>query len=339
MKSLFDKTNIKNVELKNRFIRSAVWEGIADSEGHIYNNYLELYDKISRGGIGLIILGYSTIFSYDKPSNNISGIYDDSFIEGYKKVIDVIHKNGSKAVCQIVLGKEYVNKKDKFSSYDFTDDYKREYIEDIIDSFTMAALRVKKAGFDGVQLHCAHGYFLSRTLSPLYNKRTDEYGEKRYRLITEVYESVRKVVGDDYVIGMKINCCDKEEQGAKFQDCYDTCIAVDKLGIDFIEISGGNFYESKFRGKESVYKEEAIKIAENVKCSVALVALNRTIENMNNILNSSYIEYMSLARPIICENDLIKKYENDNSYKPRCVSCGKCYVDEKGNKCILNKRA
>lgn len=337
MKDLFEITNIKNVKLRNRFIRSAVWEGIANEEGHIGENYVKLYSDLSSGGIGLIISGYCTIFSYDKPSSNIAGIYNDSFIDEYKNIVNIIHNNGSKVICQIVLGKEYVNRDDNFSSYDFTDDFKEEYIEDIINSFATAALRVKNAGFDGVQLHCAHGYFLSRTLSPLYNKRTDEYGSEKYKLIKEVYKRVREAVGEEYLVAMKINSIDKEENGSGFEECYSTCIELDKLGIDLIEISGGNFKDTKFKGKESIYKESGSEIAKDVKCKVAIVASNRSLENMTEVINNTNIEYMSMARPFICEPNLINRWESGDKTKSKCITCGKCYVNEDGNKCVLNK--
>ncbi|MGL4106955.1 NADH:flavin oxidoreductase [Clostridium sp. LP20] len=337
MNELFGKSTIKNVELKNSIIRSAVCEKLADDKGHLLENYKKLYEELAKGGVGLIITGYTTIFPYDKPSNNMSGIYDDSFIDEHKEVVDIIHKEGAKVISQIVLGKEYINEKDGFKSYDFTDEFKDEYIEDIIQAFANAAIRVKKAGFDGVQLHCAHGYFLSRTLSPIYNKRSDEYGREKYKLITEVYKGVREVVGEDYLISIKINTRDKEPEGANFDICYKTCIELDKVGIDLIEISGGDFYDSKYINREGIYKIEADKVAREVKCKVAVVGLNRSLNSIEEILRITNIGYISMARPFICQPDIVNKFLFGEEDKAKCISCGKCYTDEYGNQCAINK--
>ena len=336
MKGLFDKCKIKNIESKNRFIRSATWEGLCDEEGHINDNFYNMYENIAKGGIGIIITGYATVFSYDKPSKCIAGIYDDSFIPEYKKLVDIIHKNNALVIAQMVLGKEYKNA--SYESYGFEDSMKNEYIEDIINKFSEAALRVKKAGFDGVQIHSAHGYFLSRVLSPIYNKRTDSYGENKEKLLVEIYKKIRETVGDDFIVGLKINSHDPEPLGGDFNQCLKTCIALDKLNIDFIEISGGDFKLSKNLKMESIYKEYAEKVANEVICKVALVALNRTPKNMEQILNSTKIEFMSLCRPIICEPNLINRWKSGDLNKAKCISCGKCYVDEHGNQCILNKK-
>lgn len=337
IKNLFESSNINNITINNRFIRSAICEKLADEEGHIGESYYDYYDRISKGNVGLIITGYTTIFPYDKPSQNMTGIYDDSFIEEQKKVAYIIHENGGRVLSQIVLGKEYINEKSGFESYDFTDEFTKEDIKNIIDAFVDGAVRMKKAGFDGVQLHCAHGYFLSRTLSPIYNKRKDEYGKHRYKLIKEVYEGVRKAVGKEFIVAMKINCEDKEKEGASFKECYETCIELDALGIDLIEISGGTFGDIKYKNKEAIYKEAAEKIAKDVKCPIALVGLNRTLENMKYILNTTDIEYVSLARPFICEINLINRWIKGQQSRSKCISCGQCYTDEKGNQCILNK--
>lgn len=337
MKKLFQVTKLKNIDIMNRFIRSAICEKLADDKGHIMPNYKKYYEKLAEGEVGIIITGYTTVFSYDKPSINMTAIYDDTFIYENEEVVKAIHQKGSRVISQIVLGNEYIYDKDNFKSYNFTDEFKNEYINDIIQGFVNAAIRVKKAGFDGVQIHCAHGYFLSRTLSPIYNKRTDDYGKNKYKLIEEVYTAVREAVGEDYIVGIKINCRDNEEEGAKFDICYETCMKLDKLDIDFIEISGGDFKEEKYKNQESIYFNEASKIAKDVKAKVALVGLNRKVEELKKIIRETDIEYISMARPFICEPDLVRKFKSGKSKKAMCISCNKCYRDEEGNKCIINK--
>ncbi|KOR24004.1 NADH:flavin oxidoreductase [Clostridium sp. L74] len=338
MKSLFDKTCIKTMELKNRFVRSATWEGMATEEGHITERLLNIYEELAKGGVGLIITSYTTIFDYDKPSLKILGIYDDSFIEEYKILTDRIHKQDAKVLMQIVLGENYINKETGSEFYGLSENMPKDDIKAIVKAFVDAAKRAKKSEFDGIQIHGAHGYFLSRTLSPLFNIRIDKYGgseEKRGTLILEVYDEIRKAVGEDFHISIKINCSDFDEGGATFKECEFVCRKLSEKGIDSIEISGG---ENTWREKnktESIYKEYASKIAEEVDTPIILVGMNRSYDNMNEILNNSKIEYFSMSRPFIRELDLINKFKKGESERAKCISCGKCY-GEHGIRCIFN---
>ncbi|WP_123053619.1 NADH:flavin oxidoreductase [Clostridium sp. JN-1] len=337
MNSLFDITKINNMMLKNRFVRSATYEEMADKNGHITDKLFNLYKNLSEGGVGLIITSYTTIFRYDKPAPKILGIYDDSFVDEYKKLTDMVHKNNCKIIMQIVHGKEYINKEKGIKSLGLCDDMSRVDIDNIVKAFGNAAYRAKQANFDGIQIHAAHGYYLSRSLSHIYNTRTDEYGgpiENRARLILEVYDEIRSRVGSDFNIFIKLNCSDFEDGGADFNDCQYVCKALDKKGINAIEISGGDGIWNTNVNKESIYKDYAEKIAEEISAPVILVGLNRSICNMDRILNDSKIQYFSMARPFICEPDLINKWVNGLTTKSKCICCGNCFKDDKN--CILN---
>jgi len=227
-----------------------------------------------------------------------------------------------------------------------------EEIQILIDAFGDAALRAKKSGFDGVEIHGAHSYLLNMFLAPFFNRREDEYGgspEKRARIIYDIYDNARAKVGKEFPILVKLNCSDfMGDKGFTFADCKDVCRNLAARGIDAIEISGGpvfrtpkpdkdpsNFAEESI-GKESYFSAYAKEIAGEVDVPVILVGGNRSFDTMENILNDSDIEYLSISRPLLSEPDLINKWSKDRNYKPRCVSCNKCF-DENGNICILNR--
>ena len=338
MKTLFDTLTINETIIKNRFVRSAICEKLCTEDGHITKNYLDYYDKISKGNVGMIITGYTTIFPYDKPSPFISGLYDDSFIAENKKLCDIVHKNGSKIISQIVLGKEYINTDDNFKEFNFTDDFKPTYIEDIKEHFKNAAIRAYKAGFDGIQIHAAHGYFLSRSLSPLYNTRTDEFGINKEILLAEVFMEIEKYVPLDFIIGIKINSIDKEDGGIEKEQLYKTCILLDNFGVDFIEVSGGTYNNKENKRLQSIYKDDASHISNLVKCPVILVGNNRDFDSLTNLINKTNISMISLARPFISEINLINRWASGDLTKVKCISCGNYYTDSTGNKCILNKK-
>ncbi|MGL5507342.1 MAG: hypothetical protein ACRDB0_05505, partial [Paraclostridium sp.] len=180
-----------------------------------------------------------------------------------------------------------------------------------------------------------HGYLLSQFLDPYHNRRNDEYGgsiENRSRIIFEVYNAIRAKVGDDYHIGIKINSSDFRDSGASFDDCKYVVTNLDEIGIDSVEISGGDF--RSFKG-ESYFKDYASELASIVKCPIMLVGGNRTVPSMNNILNSTDIEYFSICRPLICEPDLINKFKENNDHKHKCVCCNQCMRNNK--LCVLHK--
>jgi 2,4-dienoyl-CoA reductase-like NADH-dependent reductase (Old Yellow Enzyme family) len=363
MKNLFDKTKIKNIELKNRFIRSATHEAMASADGNITDKLLQIYEDLAKGGVGLIITGFSYTISGESPSPKMLAAYDDSFIEGFKTLTDTVHKYDSKIIMQFAYGGSItrLNAKNrviwgpsavehlytKITPVEMT----VENIKTLIEAFGDAALRAKKGGFDGVQIHAAHGYMLNQFLSPYYNRRNDEYGgntENRAKIIFEIYENIRKKTGEDFIISIKINCQDfMENDGLQFEETKYICKKLDEMGIDLIEISGNVGYNqappvifetgiSKDTSKQSYFSKYAAEIAKTVKAPVSVVGGNRNFELMTEILNNTNISYFSLSRTLLSEPDLINKWQKDNNYKPKCLACNKCW-SLKGNICILNR--
>ena len=224
-------------------------------------------------------------------------------------------------------------------------------IKVIVAKFGDAAVRVKKAGFDAVEIHAAHGYLLSQFLTPYYNRRTDEYGgdiHNRARIIYEVIAEIRKRVGRSYPIMIKINFDDfmDKNQGLSQEESIEVFKRIDKLGIDMIEPSAVNLSSGEGKvpflkgintvDKQSYFKEVVMNIASVVNAKVILVGGNKNMDLMNEILNTTKIQYFSLSRTLLCEPDLINKWADNKDYKPKCVSCNKCW-DEIPNSCIFNR--
>ncbi|NFM46416.1 NADH:flavin oxidoreductase [Clostridium botulinum] len=364
MKSLFEKTNIKNLEIKNRFIRSATWDRMSEDDGHLNNEVIKRYEDLAKGGVGLIVTGYAFISKNEQPNPKMFAIYDDSFIEDYKVLVDRVHKYGSKIAIQIVYGgsqSEHPSAGEmniygpsavkNIVSGITPKEATKEDIRDIVRKFGDAALRAKKAGFDAVQIHAAHGYLLSQFLTLYYNRRNDEYGgdiHNRAKIIYETIEEIRKRVGNDYPIMIKINYDDLMEKnpGLTTEESIEVFKKMDELSIDIIEPSAANLSSGEanypFRTginsveKQSYFKEDVMKIASEVKAKVILMGGNRNINLMNEILNTTEIEYFSLSRPLLAEPDLINKWMDNKDYKQKCVSCNRCW-DGLSNCCIFNR--
>lgn len=364
MKDLFEKTSINNLEVKNRFIRAATWDEMADDNGHINDATIERYENLAKGGVGLILTGYAFISKDEQPNAKMFGIYDDSFIDEYKILVDRVHKHGSKIAMQIVYGgsqSEHPKASDmkifgpsavkNILTGITPKEASKEDIKAIVVKFKDAALRAKKAGFDAVEIHAAHGYLLSQFLTPYYNRRTDEYGgdiHNRARIIYEVIEEIRKTVGMGYPIMIKINFDDfmQDNKGLTMEESIQVFKKIDELGIDMIEPSAVNLSSGEgkvpfFKGintieKQSYFKDAVMNIASKVKAKVILVGGNKNINLMHEILNTTEIEYFSLSRTLLCEPDLINKWMDNKEYKPKCISCNKCW-DAVPNSCIFNR--
>ncbi|HSA06279.1 MAG TPA: NADH:flavin oxidoreductase [Candidatus Gastranaerophilales bacterium] len=364
MKNLFDKKEFKNLKFKNRFIRSAMHEGLADPDGGVSQDIINIYEDLAKGGIATIITGFAYTIEGENPSHRMLAAYDDKFIPGFKKLVDTVHKYDANIILQLASGgsqakfncrkrKIYApstveHKFTKIISIEMTE----SDIKHLVNAFGDAALRAKKAGFDGVQIHAAHGYLLSQFLSPYYNKRNDKYGgsiENRAEIIFETYRNMREKTGDNFPIFIKINCSDfMEDEGLTFDDSRFICQKLDKMGIDFIEISGNvGFNEvqpqiirpdiNKDKTKQCYFSKYAAIISEEVNVPVAVVGGNRNFEMMTELLNSSKIECFSLARTVLCESDIVKKWQDNTAYEPKCISCNQCWSLKQGNICVFNR--
>ncbi|MEG0297275.1 MAG: NADH:flavin oxidoreductase [Clostridium sp.] len=366
MKTLFDKTKLLNMEMKNRFIRGALWEDLADEKGHMTPELSNIYEELAKGGVGTIITGYSFVTEDEQPNPGMMGIYDDSFIPEYREFTDKIHSLGSNIIMQIVYGgfmtKFNVGERTIWgpstiqneATGTWAKEMAKEEIKSLVNDYAKAARRIKESGFDGVEIHGGHGYLLSQFLSPYYNKREDEYGgsiENRGRIIFEIFEAMREAVGKDFPILIKLNSADYVKEGGLTQD--DSLYVAKKLadlGIDAIEVTGGNESIKEVRDnnlgaartkvviskeRESYFKDYATKLSNIVDIPVILIGGNRHLDVMEELLNNTNIEYFTLSRPLTAEPDLINRWVSGDRTKPKCLSCNQCYKTP-GKRCILN---
>jgi 2,4-dienoyl-CoA reductase-like NADH-dependent reductase (Old Yellow Enzyme family) len=361
MKSLFDQTDSAGLHLKNRFFRSATRDGLADERGQVTEELVQLYENLAKGGVGTIITGHAYVTDVEQSKQpRQMGIYDDSLIDGYKRLTETVHRHDANIVLQVscVGAQTYAGGDERLiwgpsqvedlASRIIPKEMSQEEILYLQHAFADAALRAKEAGFDGVQIHAAHGYVLNKFLTPYYNRRTDEYGgtiDNRARMLVETYSAIREKVGSEYPILIKINCADFMAQGMTFAESTYVCKKLVGLGLDAIEVSGGSHSSRTNEGpvriikrdQEHYFKRYAVEIAHEVDAPVILVGGNRDFSSMEQILNQTEIEYFSLSRPLICESDLINRWQEGNLKPARCISCNKCLGLETTT-CILNSK-
>ena len=348
-KSIFEEVQLKNLKLKNRIIRGSVGDLCGLIDGKINEESLKLYNQLSDDGVGLIITGCANVADYYQMENlNNFRIDKDEYIPEYQKLTSLVHNNGAKilmqifhvgGVTQVKTDKIYAPSSIKIPSTNRTsNEMSKDDILRIEQNFVDAAVRAQKAGFDGVDIHAAHHYLLSEFLSPIFNKRNDEYGgndENRARMLIEIIEKIRKAVRPDFIISMKINCEDGYPGGITQEGFLTACKLAEKAGVDMIQVSGMEWWFGKIKPKTPVFLDQTKLLADIVKIPVVLVGGLRDVDTLENAINNNNIEFVSLARPLICEPDIVKKWKNGYKGKSICLNCNNCL--KKGFCVLLDK--
>lgn len=323
MKTIFDKTGIKNLKLKNRLFRSATWEALADENGHFDEEIYNIYDQLAAGGVGCIISGFTSVSDNDRYFGGMARLSNDGLIPEHKRLTDTVHAHNVPIIAQLALG-EYQNKEiSKLTDSD---------IDRIREMFVRAADRAVLAGYDGVQIHAAHGFFLSRYISPAHNRRANPE-----QLIIDIAKAVCERYPELHIT-MKINSSDFMYGGLDENGSMRICLACVPY-LDSIEVSGNGTSVGGIKTgvNEAYFKEFALALAEKIDIPVILVGGHRSIDNMNNVLNEGKIEYLSLSRPLIREPDLINRWQRGECSPAKCVSCNMCYRTP-AHKCIFRLR-
>jgi 2,4-dienoyl-CoA reductase-like NADH-dependent reductase (Old Yellow Enzyme family) len=366
MAELFESIEIKGLRLKNRSVRSATWTGMAEPDGRYSNKLIKLTTSLAKGEVGLIITGFAYVLPNGKALAGQAGIHNNAMIPRLKEATKKVHKAGGKICMQIVhagaqtLIRENKNQPIWGPSPVLNKVFQKtpkamsqREIKHTVNAFAKASERVKKAGFDGVEIHGAHGYLVSQFLSPATNKRTDKYGgslENRSRFLFQIYRAVRKSVGKDFPVLIKLNCKDYVRGGLKDTDAISVAKRLDKMGIDAIEVSGGvpaagdlGPARLKIRkaSDEAYFLSIAKKIKKQVSVPIILVGGIRSFNRVNDILKTGQADLVSMSRPFIREPHLIKRWKMGNHKKATCISCNKCFptgMSREGLHCAVERR-
>ena len=278
----------------------------------------------------MIITGLTSIIRHDAEIGGGAKFYDDRFIAGHKRLTDAIHKHGALVMMQTAIVDGPV------------DELATEQVENIVRLFGDAARRAEEAGYDGVQIHAAHFFYLSKFISPLQNHRTDRYGGDqlgRSRILYEILKDMREKTSPGFLITMKINSTDEYPGGLTEKDFLVSCKLMADAGIDAIEVSGNGTSHTGIKAgqDEGYFRGAAMSLAALVDVPVVLVGGLRSVEKINQYLDETRIEYISLSRPLVREPNLIRRWQDGDTRPSLCVSCNTCYRTP-GHQCIFNLR-
>jgi 2,4-dienoyl-CoA reductase-like NADH-dependent reductase (Old Yellow Enzyme family) len=364
MSKLFEPGEINGMKLANRFVRSATWEGMAADDGACTPKLIDLMVNLAQGGVGLIISSHAYVSPEGQAGPWQIGVYDDKLIPGLEAMAAAVHENGGKIVMQLAHAGYFANAEltgqtpqAPSNVEGFAKGARQEMsaddIQGVVNAYGAAAQRAQTAGFDGVQIHSAHGYLLSQFLSPAFNHRKDEYGgdiQNRARALVEVLREVRQAVGTDFPVLVKINCQDFIENGLQPDDARQAAKMLVENGIDAIELSGGVLVGGKLSPsrmgiksaeKEAYFQNEARAFKENIQVPLILVGGNRSFQVADQMIHEGVADYISLARPLIREPGLVNRWKSGDLGKATCVSDNMCFAPAmkgEGIYCLTEER-
>lgn len=309
-----------HLKLKNRLVMPPMATAKSAGEGMVSRELCDYYrERALYSHMGLIITEHSYITVQGKAGDNQLSMASDDVLESMKMLTDTIHETdvkiaaqinhaGSRALsektgCEPVGPSAVLHPNGSKGALELPRELTKAEIREITEEFAQAARRAKEAGFDGVEIHSAHGYLLNQFYSPLTNKRTDEYGadtmENRTRFHVEVIKAVRAMVGDDYPVAIRLGGCDYREGGSTVEDCVEACKIFEKAGVDLLDITGGLFgYIRPGHTEPGYFKEMSGAVKKAVKIPVLVTGGVKTMSAAEELLREECADLIGVGRAI-----------------------------------------
>jgi NADPH2 dehydrogenase len=358
MSNLYSEIVVRNTKFKNRIVMPPmVCSGFTGEDGLITIKNVERYRDRARGGVGLIIIEATCINQTGRLSPIQLGLWSDDQIEGFSRIAKYCHEYDAKALVQIHHAGLAVAPgvtEDSVAPSDFQGLSRPNQVIRaraltlaeiglLQDEYVAAAVRAKKAGLDGVELHGAHGYLISQFFSPLMNKRVDDYGGslvKRTRFAAEIIAKIRQAVGPDFIISCRMGC-DEPDIESSIQIAQE----LEKAGIDMLHISTGmtNFIESKtvelpvpkyFHYNWIVYGGTLIK--EKLKVPVIVANGIRTPVEATYLVEQNLADFVAIGRGLLVDPDWANKGQQ-YAHVTACIRCKACSYHDMGKRCPQTK--
>lgn len=324
MKKLLSPIKIGKIQMENRLVFPPLATGKSEENGHISDELLAYYDEKSKGGLlQLIIVEHSYVNLQGKVSDRQASVADDSSIEGFHRLSQIIHKNKARAIVQINHGGAVSHDKTGFpviapSSLEhpwqkgrIPEPMTTEQIHAIVEDYQKAAIRVQKAGFDGVEIHSAHTYLLNQFYSPFGNQRTDEYGgslENRLRVHVQIIKAVREAAGPDFLLALRLGACDYKEGGNTIEDGVEAAKILVRAGVDLLDISGGYCgSQNPCSDAPGYFSDSSTAIKNAVDVPVILTGGIVTAQQAEELLNKGAADLIGVGRAVLQDSNWAKK--------------------------------
>lgn len=336
---MFETKLLKGKEVKNIFMRSATNEFYFNEDGVMTKEYLDYYEQFAGNEVGIIITGHAYVTEQGRASVLQLNPSHNENKEIFKELTRKVHEKGSRILLQLahsgskarlaVTKMEAVGPNDEEGCRSLSE----EDMKGIIEAFCKTAKLAEETGFDGVQIHCAHGYLLSSFIDSHKNHREDNYGgsiENRVRLALNITKAIKSTVSEDFIIAAKVDADTNSPS-----DFIEMGKLLETAGIDLIEVSGMS-YSQLPRDAQAYWLEQCKLLKQNTSVPIAIVGGIYNKSCAQRCLDEG-IDIISMSRPLISEPNLIRQWKEENEETSRCLRCGQCFNKERGKTCILNK--
>lgn len=327
MKSIFDNPNFGEFKLNSRIVRTGLWESQDELQKNLSADIFLRYETLAKNNVGLITTELISMYTHDRFSDYTHYINSPNFVREFKKVTSIVNQYNVPIFAQVGFVNCNVNGKQMLEVNDLT----IEDIRKIQADYLMAAKKVAFAGFDGIQLSIGNNYYLSRIMNPFENQRTDDYGGNTYnrvRIALEIIKLIKKTT--NLHVSCRVNLYQDEE------DSLEICKLLADNGADSLQITKflSPQYFRKGQDNQNMLVDFTDRVASEVDIPVILGGGMSDMNRINDLINSTSIDFISMQRPFIRDPEFLTKWKNGESDVSECKTCNNCYW-KKASVCLI----
>ena len=324
MKDLFDYVEFGDLKLNSRIVRTGLWESQREKSGNLTPEIYNRYENIAASGVGLIITELFSLYPRDVFSKYSLTTNYTRFVREAKDLTDLVHVYDVPIFAQ--LGFVQFNKKAEQNIK--IDDISIDDIRKIQTDYIIAAQKIDYAGFDGIQLALGNYYFLSRFISPYFNHRQDKYGGNtlnRLRMVLEIIKVIKK--NTNLHINCRLNAFDIQKGGMTIEETIEIAKLLEKHGVDSLQITRPRSpqYFSRENYEKKILAMDANRIIDNVDIPVIMGGGVTTQKQINNVLNKTNVEFISMQRPFVADPSFLVDWQLEGNGEVKCRTCNNCY--------------
>lgn len=335
MTDLFDYCKFGDLKLNSHIVRTGLWESENEKAGNLTPEIYNRYENIAASGVGLIITELFSLYPRDAFSKYSHNLNYKQFVKEAKDLTDLVHVYDVPIFAQV--GFVQFNKPTEQNMR--VEDISIEDIRKIQTDYIIAAQKIAYAGFDGIQIALGNYYFLSRFINPLFNTRKDKYGGNtlnRLRMVIEMIKVIKQ--NTDLHINCRLNAFDIQPNGMTVEETVEIAKLLEKFGADSLQITrprSPQFFTRENRDENPLIKatEEIIK---NVNIPVILGGGVTTQNQINNLLNKTKIDFVSMQRPFVYDPSFLVDWQIEGNGMSECKTCNNCYW-KKTSTCHINR--
>lgn len=326
MKDIFDECRIGNLKLNSRIIRTGTWETETEEGGFLTPAVFERYEKIAKSGVGAIVSEIFALDFKDRFYPYSTNMNYKGFIKDYKMVSDIVHSYDVPILGQLAFFYYDDGENQKVEANDISLEGIRKLQAEVI----MAAKKFSFAGFDGIQINMGNNFYLARFMNPYFNQREDKYGgntENRTRISSEIIKVIKKTM--DIHVSCRINPWDVRKGGMTADESIAIACELEKAGADSIQLTARTISQIYDKGVKHPFLVYVDDLIDAVDIPVILGGSLRDMKTINEVLNNSKVDLISMSKPFVAQADFLEEWKANGDGVSICQSCNNCYSKKK----------